>query len=71
MTILTIEQYESAKGLLNLLSKIIKPTSLKKFQRFILVEEPCRNCSNLPEDCYCLDDAPNYYAEYDDEASFE
>lgn len=35
--------------------------------------EPCQWCGEAAEDCNgeCNDDGPNYYADYDDEASFE
>lgn len=74
MIILTIEQYESTVKLLNLLENFGIKSAERSHSSFVKEEGPewvpCEYCAELQSECRC-DDAPNYYAEYDDEASYE
>lgn len=76
MTITTFEQYESSKSFLRFLNKVgISSGALNELNVYIIeVEGPewelCECCDQAKAYCRC-DDGPAYYAEYDDEASFD
>jgi len=68
-----VEQYKSTCNLFDFLDNLGIKVSSDTWN--VLVEdygefEPCHHCGEISEECYCNEDAP-YYAEYDDEASFD
>ena len=76
MTIMTLEQYESAVLLLNLLENIGISKAEKAHSAFVRYHgndwTPCDHCGIPMSECACDADVHGrYYAEYDDEASFE
>jgi hypothetical protein len=77
VTILTSEQYESIKALLLTLERLNILKSADCRSDFIAENkdewEICDNCVEPLSDCNCDDESLHgrYYAEYDDDTSFE